>query len=109
MALILSAIVLITCVLYKEVFEAKLKRKLPFPFPMDLIIVRMTRRLIHVSKPLLTTLAQVIAATCACTYLDLGDRYGVAVMGSLPVGYVSPGDRKGVTGTLAFPIPRHQS
>lgn len=38
-ALILSAIVLVVCVFYKEVLEARLKKKVPFPIPIDLIIV----------------------------------------------------------------------
>lgn len=81
-ALILSAIVLVVCVVYKEVLEARLKRKVPFPIPIDLIIVSLT--------PLVPStyhcLLQVIAATCACTYLNLNDRYGVAVMGDIPTG-----------------------
>lgn len=38
-ALILSAVVLVVCVSYKELLEARLKRKVPFPIPIDLIIV----------------------------------------------------------------------
>lgn len=35
----LSAIVLAVCVFYKEVLESGLKKKVPFPIPIDLIIV----------------------------------------------------------------------
>ena len=38
-ALILSAIVLVVCVVYKEALEGWLKRKVPFPIPIDLLIV----------------------------------------------------------------------
>lgn len=44
-ALIASAIVFVVIVFYKKAIEAQLARKIPFPIPIDLVIVSLSHRL----------------------------------------------------------------
>lgn len=39
MALALSAAALLVCMAYKSLLEQRVKRKIPFPVPIDLVIV----------------------------------------------------------------------
>lgn len=62
-----STIILTVLVIYKEVLESKIKRKLSLPMPIDLSIV--------------------IISTFISWILDLNKNYNIKIVGHVPTGY----------------------
>lgn len=69
-ALILSSIVLLVYIIFKSFFEQRLAKRVPFPIPIDLMVV--------------------ICATCACKYMSMSDKYNVAIVGRINGGMPAP-------------------
>lgn len=67
---LLSIIVFLCYVVYKSFFEDHLRKKLPFPFPFDLLVV--------------------ILSTAISYGCNLSSSFGIVVMGKIPRGLPSP-------------------
>ena len=65
-ALVLSLIVFVVIMGYKEVLEKKVKKKISLPIPVDLIVI--------------------VVSTSVSYFLNLSQLYNITIMGEIPKG-----------------------
>jgi hypothetical protein len=91
-ALLLSLVVFSVLIVYKEVLDRKVRKHIPVPVPIDLIVVRShsfcsnTQNMTFIRPCPRSFFYQVISSTVVSKYMHLSRDYSVVVMGEIPTG-----------------------